>query len=865
MSNIKQIISSFVNETSQNLPEKIIYVLDNSGSTGNLFSHPNINVLEKEMDTLMQNVLKNRASQQYLYSFHSDFRNHGLLTVMEGEDFVNLPNLRPEGSTYTHLPLEDVLNNYNRIKPTRIVIYTDGETNSSRQQIITVVDKLKKNGIRIDVIATSFLEYDLDNISRNEENKIPGMDLVNMLGNKISSLQVYNKRYKDIPFEGIQNSSIDKNSLKLMNVSLPRGTIIPKFINSLVTHLSSQISIDWGLKNNDFRKLCSDIGVLLSAIFVKFPDSNYFIYETASILHNLCPEFTTERIESYFKYGFKCCKEDKPIFFTNFEEKVKESSVKKEEFKDAVDQLKMYGTTLNSNRSICLPINGYCIIDTDGSIEKPFGLGLYPKSKDSNQNVYFGCDVSPQAIRIAIRELYNDRNSPNIIFRILSLMSLMYLKDVPFDSEYMVELRKLAIIQTSMEVVVAKGKYDGQGCYLQWKAGKSPAINYQKSDTHTSLFRDKNINPLALNEPTWWALMMALLDIFEEQKFVYNTTLQLLSIESNRDAFLNYIKTTYSSYVEGTVNLFKNEAIPNSIITLCPFVREDITYVLKDHGECKSKTIYTEDQLDYIKFNGCVWCHHKPMHNEFERINLCFDNFATLLELSRSSTALTVKKTDEIAELSSSMQNVNLNSSNNKQIKINMIGITGSGKSTASEIIYRKVLERGGACLIVSADKWSKIGKKPGNMISNELKKFKNVRNSLKVIVMDLCNENGADSNAFGYDFSDYVNIDFYPNFNRDMFVDYEYWCLTNVLNREIHTPESNYWLNVVSAGLNTVLMVHAKKRDGIKRLLNIRTQSSNFSGNKEEIILSMKDSVERYSEYLKTRSLENEVEGLLM
>jgi len=101
---------------------------------------------------------------------------------------------------------------------------------------------------------------------------------------------------------------------------------------------------------------------------------------------------------------------------------------------------------------------------------------------------------------------------------------------------------------------------------------------------------------------------------------------------------------------------------------------------------------------------------------------------------------------------------------------------------------------------------------------------------------MDLCNENGVDKYSFGFNFYNYIDINFYPNLIPDKFDEYECWCLNNVLSRSLHNENTNYWLNPFSACVKTCIKVHNAKAVGVAKKSNktainnlIKLKSDNY------------------------------------
>jgi hypothetical protein len=858
MRSIKDIISSIsVTPIDADKPKNITFIVDESGSTGTSFS-PGTNVLEKESSIVYEYILNNINNNYNMYTFESNCAEHSI-GIMKEEGLVNLPTMSPKGCTYTHLPLVEI--NKKTSKPDTVILITDGETNSTEMQLKTEINKFLEKKIRFEIIAVSAKNMDLNTISQAEENRIPGMDLINHLANSVDKLTIYNQYHKDTPYEGATSSKINKAFLTFMG-SKVQGRV-HEYINNLLLKLDeNKGNINWGIGNMNFKQMLSEIGKLLSVYFVTFPNNHYFITTIAEKLKEICniSDMSEERIINIIKYGFECTKNEKPILYTNFEQHIKEATVKRAEFKNAIDTLKIQGTTLNSNKTICVPNNGACIINNK-VLPMTSSLGVYPKSKDQFGNVYFPCDegTDEQAVRIAFRELcshlgFRDVRGPEPAFYVLNTMSLMFIKGCELTTEHMKELRKLAIMQTSMEAMITKDKYDGVGLYRQWKAGKTLAVHYSRpTHIHSQLYKDNKINPLKLDEPIWWALMMSMLGLFEEQKNMYQTALIAKDINDEKE-FLTFIRETYKDKINGNIIMHTFNEQPTSVFTLDYFSPTEQVYVLKRHGSCDTKTCYSKSEIDnYVKTSGCVWCRYVPTSSEFELTDVnTSNNLEEINKIMSSCTALSVP-----------IDTINTNNfAHNKRIIINMIGITGAGKSTCSQKIYNYVTSKGGTCLIVSADKWSKKGhkgKQLQNSVLSEIKSFDSTNSEYKVIVVDICNENGPSSNCFGFDTYQYASFNFYPNFEKSKFDEYQSWCLRNVLNRPMHDETSTFWLNPESAGVTTCIKVHNMKTNGFKKLMGI---NSNFTISEtlssDSALFAIIDKAVSYENYLATKNLDD-------
>jgi hypothetical protein len=149
--------------------------------------------------------------------------------------------------------------------------------------------------------------------------------------------------------------------------------------------------------------------------------------------------------------------------------------------------------------------------------------------------------------------------------------------------------------------------------------------------------------------------------------------------------------------------------------------------------------------------------------------------------------------------------------------------------------------------------------------ISREIKDLENKNTEYKVLIVDICNENGPSSNCFGFDTSEYATFNFYPNLDKTKFNEYQCWCLRNVLSRPMHTENSLFWLNPESAGVSTCIKVHNMKTNGLKKLLGIVSHLT-FSEamTMEQVMNSLNAKALAYEAYLATKNLDDEIVELI-
>lgn len=873
LNDIINIANNSVDVVKKESIKNICVVIDVSGSTGSPFSNRKT-VLEKEIEIAEQLILTSPNNHYTVVSFDDDVKIFEV-NVLIDEMMTNIHTfgMRSGTSTYTDKAFAEIIKMKKKLS--HIVLLTDGQTNSSEHILKEQMEIFNKNNISVEIIAVSNSSINMDTLTQNEEQKIPGMDLINYLGNSISNFSIYNKYHIDIPYIGASTSRVGKNCVTFMQI--PITQFIPDFLRSFVINLKDN-QINWGTNQMEFKKLLSEIGKLISTLFVSFPESNLFVEDIIYKLNELnVPTINIDRIQNIIKYGFDCTRNKKPILYTNFEAHVKESVVKKNEFADAITLLKKNGTTLNFDMSISIPYNGLIVLNKN-SVPLNKYLGNYNKSGDKFNNYYFGIGVDPQAIRIGMREfcgflgVKNPVGSHSVIFYILKEMSLLYINGLSIDDKLMNYYRELAIHQTSLETIVAKNKYSGIGCYNMWKNGNVPQMHYSDTKTHCSLYTDVFVNPLRLNEPLWWALMMSMLGIFDSQLNIYEESLKGLQIEPNEKEFLNWVKSTFQTVVNGNIQVVIAEKNPTSLFTLSEFENDDQVYVLKDHGNCKTRTYYSKEEIDnYVMKpeNGCCWCRYKPLVDDFERVT--FEDPIIKIEKAMKNVKPLVVNNEKLKSLNLppnvSLSTLSMSSpvSDFRMIRINMIGITGSGKSTFSKRIFEMITEKGGKCIILNADKWSKRGVKGKEIvhkIQNEMNEFKKMSSKLKVVIVDICNENGPQKVCFNIDFSNYEEFNFMPNMIPTKFNEYEAWCLRNVLNRKNFSEDTNYWLNPVSAGVNTCIKVHKAKTYGVRKFCNINSPSLYIDDSMPLVQAQefIKNNADLYEIELRKSSIDNDI-----
>ena len=625
--------------------------------------------------------------------------------------------------------------------------------------------------------------------------------------------------------------------------------------------------------------------------------------------------FPSPRILKLLMCGFISVKQQVPIILMNVEANAAAAisqMSKNDAFKNADTLLQTKGTTLgDSSFTICSPTaNGVVIINKNNAVQLTRPLGAFPNSMDASGNVFFTLNAEcEQPTRQALRGLYDSIGFPNasrgedVIFAGLTDLLLMLIAGHPWN-EYTRKLQSLAKIQTSKTVPTGPGVQSHEGLYAMWKKGMLPRMYFKNPETHTSLYKNKLINPFELSPLVFWAAMMLALGLFEQQKHVYMQALEALGLKAlDEESFLEYLRVNFGSRISGQVQCVTvNGSKLTSIITLEEFEEDDLVYILNDHGvvpnQCTTKTPYSATELRYVKQRGCVWCDYIKNDADFYQIEIQ-DSEEAIRRAMASSRKLTVldkgvhsgvHSGDAILALADPsidvmpvmpvmpampVQKPKLSvRSDIKCACIYLFGITGAGKSTAVQILVQMLQQAGTNVLVLSSDKYKKDGLDDFASNKSNFEQFESMDESalgpakMLVVLVDLCNELGAKKKIFGCNLSNYKPYMFYPNMiqNPEHFADYEHWCLKNLLSRQVHSVDTTYWLNPVSAGIETCLMVHNKKTNGIKKIIGNLNERVDIDIKMplQQVFQLINQGASRYSAYLKTKSLDADCSALV-
>lgn len=360
------------------LPEegkRVLILLDISGSTGgcfesNGFNNSYVTILEKEKKIADGLVINNPQNTYFLLPF--DDRLEPLIERVSLDGFINpLDHLISRGGTSTLLPLQEALKRKSEFD--EITIITDGQTSSDLSILKSVITSLKNEGLIIKIIAVTNSNVNMGTITSGDEFRLPGAELINACGNMIHLLEIYNNFHKDIPFKLAENSQSDNRRLCIMGVKVPLNRIF--FLNDLIDHLvDNSERIDPGVNCFDSKQLCSEIGgKIFSVIFSDVSDNHSYLENVSLALSGIngfillnpveiaAGKTVQQKVKEFILYGYNCGRRKEPIRYANFDERVKDASVKKNEFQNATDLLTMNGPILDYGTVISFPFQGVCL------------------------------------------------------------------------------------------------------------------------------------------------------------------------------------------------------------------------------------------------------------------------------------------------------------------------------------------------------------------------------------------------------------------------------------------------------------------------------------------------------------------------
>ena len=658
--------------TSAVVDESIVHAVDVSTST----DRPTyLRTVFDEEGRICLDMMKRKPNATHrVVAWSSEVNNQSAAEIpvpvvecpFTGQVTCTLPPMSPNGCTCTAKVLQWVLDLIIKkgIKITRIIIYTDGATDSSRSELKRLGEELTKAGVTIEVIVVMTDSRNLAQLAQGSETSIVGFDLTHKdaLGNLITSLNVYNAFHRDSPYNALQSSRVaDRAKLMFCSVPIPAGVNVPCIIADVISSIAAAPSSS--ILPTEFTTLLIEVGRVLSAI----NSGNCIPYETNTWIHEivtgLCSignqlfsscvnpstqrPFTPEEILTLTKntldYAYGQVKKDEPIVLTgSMTERVSKAS-RQSGYAKGTEDLKSLGPALGQDNVMLVDLSRGLFVHATAETLPCLGThGIFPKAcYDVSGNKFFVLPTGipyqntnlAQPVRQWLREFaksqgFKDVMGPSVIFMITTLMTKMFLRGHKLTDPIMIILQRLAIVQLSMLPPIGKGPrgetiYAEQGFWAHWKRGVTISIHCtQSKEDHSSLFIDLLINPFQLPQQLWWAFQMLMVDCFDEQLSTYNQALVMLGIEPTKEAFMTYMMTEYSKCVKGFAHVATLETTPQSFTSMSPHLPNERLYKMLTHtnrsgGRCTTDTVVSESERTWILENQCPFCRGKVYSESF--------------------------------------------------------------------------------------------------------------------------------------------------------------------------------------------------------------------------------------------------------
>ena len=153
----------------QNSDEVIAFLLDCSASTGATFirdSNNNIvTVLQKELAIVKELATLNINGTNILFIFNFIGEKKGEIKISSNGNIMIPPGIRSNSITNTHLGFEVILSSLNETKITKVVLITDGQTNSKPDDIKRLSVEFDKKGIELVIYGVSDKPIDFSSVS----------------------------------------------------------------------------------------------------------------------------------------------------------------------------------------------------------------------------------------------------------------------------------------------------------------------------------------------------------------------------------------------------------------------------------------------------------------------------------------------------------------------------------------------------------------------------------------------------------------------------------------------------------------------------------------------------------------------------
>ena len=912
--------------TLKNIVEDITLINEKKGDIGvgfDISGSTQGQILEKEKHIMLELSKTEFFSKrkQHIYPFDNIVDPPFELNAFTKS---RLTKLEARGSTSTHLVIQEMLKNPNI---TTIIVITDGATDSTEIQLRSLMEEMKKKSINFKIITVSLSLEDMSIYDKEQLwiKGVAGIQFVKLCGNSVDEWQIYNGFHKDVPHTLSKSTKVDKRNITFINRLVPKGLSMVGFIHLLLDEIeknNGNIEFDedmYGELLMETGRILSIHHIDLQSVYNIEPITIRFLALGHSKFGDIInKDFVKDMIEQ----GFNLTKKNEPVMKKSDKELPKQkltSEERKIEFKLADEHLRSKGTVPSTClNTIGLDLNSYLTVFNEGALfEGDIKRGIdiderymsWPNSTDKIHKMLYlpvldkifipsneenkeqkQLRIINQAIRQTFREpsvtkFPNSIKSPLVPLFLLNRMVKLFVDGIDKETKTMKSLQKLAITQLLMNIY--NGNEYVSTFYQEFQKGEIPPMNaaFSGKTTHVSLYNEPLVNCLNLEPSLWWITMMTFAGLFEEQKKHSINILEQLDISVETE-LLEYLRKTYGKKVPEEFLKEVIVSVPPMSITTFNFLNStDKTFKLKNHGNCTSGMICTEEEKEDMKARFCFTCRQPVFEATFEPYQVPDNNVIVQEEIKkyRKVDIMSEQKQEHVEvlqqglpqSLPQGLPQVVLPQGLPQVVlpqglpqvlptyAIFLIGAVGAGKTTCRYKMITFFESQGWIVQPISSDDWKKQRLDDKRNIQKQLIEFDKTAHPKKLVIFDLCNHNGIQKEMFKHSIHKYKSIGFMPNYYGEHFMDYASFCLENVLNRpNKFTKETPYYLTPIDAGVKVCIDVLNGRCQGIVASQHIKEPFVPFNTNLPivEIKSVIKDGAERYRQYLLTKSIDKDI-----
>ena len=559
---------------------------------------------------------------------------------LDGEPLFELPRFSPGGITNTHLALLKV------VKSKKCAIITDGQANSTDNELVRAVEPLIKFGTIIEIFSVSSTVVHVQSL--REGTFPPGMDLLKNIGNAVSKVWLLEPgQYTDQPFLLAQSNTIKGETIFFGIYEIQKG--MP--ITALARFLTGMLDKPFTSSSQFYCKFVMWCFTLIGRF-------------DPSLLKDTASKFSTEILQKLYQRKPPGVEDDQIRKFaitgvrsivnqfqnhSNIDQQVAASNTvdRKLSFKEADEFLIANGTQAKRPIIDFFSPCGVIVSAQAGLLEPTLPLGNFPRSKTTTGLFALGRGTDDQPTRQGLRKGIEDFGMTDadkgpLVTGAMAFMKLQHLLlGKPINSEQMRVMTSLMKIQEGMDVILEKGRTAAEdvrsGPILEeWKAGRNPPLNPTTTDRHIELYGDeKGWNIFRCNKLFFWAVIMSLHedpDLFNAQLHIYEATLDLLGVGKTWQEVLSYFVNQYKDYVSGTSEFYDLERPAECIIEFTPFNDGDRCFRIVNHvsdaGEPCNWGSYVSPEIQPTLVS-CPWCNTAA--HKFRWIEMVFKTPMTRL------------------------------------------------------------------------------------------------------------------------------------------------------------------------------------------------------------------------------------------